>query len=188
MEGSENSAGHQVMFRFIVEMLFMFCCRRHGGVDAELAARLLNTHPDHPDHPDHPNPSGEVTDGGDGGDDEPLSAEILLSAILPPPPPSLAQYLLEGVTKLQKGFFGVSPSPSRSPQHVTNSRSFLPMSDKADSTSNLRATKEPEVFFNKEDSNVTEQVPRYENVHPEDETDRSYGIGVAGEALGREYR
>ena len=75
------------------------------------------------------------------------SAEVehLLASILPPPPPSVAEYVLDGLTTLRKSF---SPSPSLlgSPQQVKHSRSFLPI---IETTSAEESNIEPEVFFDK---------------------------------------
>ena len=93
-----------------------------------------------PDHDD----GVEVTDGPE--DVLMTSAEHLLASILPPPPPSVAEYILDGLTTLRKSF---SPSPSllRSPQQVKHSRSFLPV---IETTSVEESNSEqPEVFFDK---------------------------------------
>ena len=127
--------------------------------------------------PDHYDDGVEVTDGPE--DDLMTSADHLLASILPPPPPSVAEYVLDGLTTFRKSF---SPSPSllRSPQQVKHSRSFLPV---IETTSAERSNTEPEVFFDKSEHPEGQVHTDY------DETDRTYGIGAAGEVLGdREFK
>ena len=162
------------MYNSKLHCLNLSVFRRHGGVKAQLTAQRL-------DHRDHD--GVEVTDGLEDDGDLMTSADHLVASILPPPPPSVAEYILSGITALRKSLT-VSPSLLRSPQQVKHSRSFLPVVETT-SVEGSKTNNEPEVFFDK-----SEHPANQVNTDSDyDETDRTYGIGAAGEILGdREFK
>ena len=150
----------------------------------------------------------DVIDGVSDDDNDVIPNEVLLAATLNRVKPSVAEYVMEGITTLGRKVVNLPAPVSRTSRNVTLSRSFLPeeSQDRAGSLSEDSNPIEHEVFFNK-NPDISEQVSdadgdKYEAaidnkvvLRPSrrtdaDETDRprSYGIGVVGEALGWDYK
>ena len=146
--------------------------RRYGGVDVDVAASTL--------------PRQDTTDGLDVRSDP---------ATFPRTKPSVTSYLVEGVTTLGRKVANLPPRSGR----ASLSRSYLPSDQtKTGPQSGDVTPADQEVFFNRSSQSGAE-AGHYEELDRVvlrtarslgDETDRprSFGIGVAGEALGWDYK
>ena len=142
--------------------------RRYGGVDVEVAASTLPRH--------------DTTDGVE---------DRIGPATFPRTKPSVTSYLIEGVTTLGRKVTNLPPPPGR----ASLSRSYLPPDHtKPGPQSGHQTPPDQEVFFNREpQSSHYEDVDRVvlrpvRDIADETDRPRSFGIGVAGEALGWDYK